>query len=242
MASKKEWNEYFKLERHTWSWIVENTEEILQTDPPSNFYKYIRCIRLLKDLSLLKQMKLKIKKLDSLYKKLSNTNISHRNLPVILNDVEQINLSINEAYTSISITEKTPNETFVLKKYVNVNFSEEYEKYKETCKLLKKVNLTFHTKETKSGIEILVKYKNLLSFAGTKHIQARKHTGLDYRLRIRKKNETKSARKRYNFIILTNEAIIVRSNPQAQRPHRLEKIKEKVELPIKTRYTFYIMD
>lgn len=84
------------------------------------------------------------------------------------------------------------------------------------------------------SLELLVKEKALYTFFETDHIQAREHTGTQYRARLRHVGDSKGERIPLGFIVIDKDSPIDRvdySLPQAERPHTLAKLEKMLRWP-----------
>ncbi|WP_448821965.1 hypothetical protein [Cetobacterium sp.] len=244
---KEEWKKYYKLQEEVFDFIFKNSEVI--TDNRSS--KYIRTINYVEDKEKLKMIKRKINKLAKEYKEVSGKERLPYNFPIILNDVENININTNTAVQSFSITRKEENNRQYFKplKEFKREFNFDVEKINEVMKKYKleierkEIDLEDDEEDEKTIVEsVYITYKNLLDLAGADVIQVHIPNGIEYILTIRKIGETRSKKQRYGFIILDNLATVQYSTKQAKRSHSYEKTLEKFEFSFETVATYYIKE
>ena len=139
---------------------------------------------------------------------------------MIFNDVENINITINEAYESIKIDKNNAEKYFdivkdsVLRLDWGENYSENMKKYK-----------------LENFLQFAaIKNKDLLKLANAKVLQVRKKSGNKYMVKIRKKCEHQSIRERYGFIVVDTIPSIYDSPKQAKRSHSLELMEKNLNV------------
>lgn len=171
--------------------------------------------------------------------------------PSLYHEVEQLNISCYDAYSSYRLK---AGERFELNHWAltGSNHDELQEKVDEQVASLHKFGLLSASKEMviQQGLQgrfyealsLTVSNNELFRFAGSRHIQARRHTGQHYRALLRHEGQSAGRRVNLGLIIIDadSELQLHHSLPQAPRPHRLELTALQLELPVPTTYTLYI--
>lgn len=227
-----QWRSYYVLKEEVYEYIERNTKELKQNSDE----KYRRCIRYTEDENILENISNYIKELDDEYRKIVGEKKLHLALPVIIRDVENININVLNAFKSITVSRKKKNEYLPICSVDELK--RKYEGEDEFKAVFKKYQLAT------DGALIGIKYESLLKLANAKHIQARTKTGNQYIALIRKKGENKSTRHRYGFIVLDRAARVHLANEEAPRSHKLELTCKKFELEDLPHYktVFYIKE
>lgn len=158
-------------------------------------------------------------------------------------NVESITTSTNQAYKSWRVkglTQPGDLEGLVPMKIVNLDhcerkeIEEAYSRLYHEARELTAIGLDAVVRDTREGLELMVKEKALYDYFKTDHIQARLHTGTQYRARLRHAGESKGERIPLGFIVIDEDSPIKRvdfSLPQAQRPHTLAKLGKELRWP-----------
>ena len=178
-----------------------------------------------------------------------------KRFPRFYSDVRQINISINEAYSSRNINKETAEgKQQVIKNYANYT-NEEFElmivQANKDIKRLHEFGLlsacidntlsdSHEAKYKESGlIKLMVDQTELLTLAHADSLQIRVPSGNQYKARIFFEN---GARERTNFglMIINKHCNVHNVLPQLARPHSLKKVGNQFELPIKTKCSIWI--
>nr|WP_317279421.1 hypothetical protein [uncultured Fusobacterium sp.] len=238
MSTRSLWREYYIKRDELYDYIKENTiclrsdeENREETDfGRTRRVNKVRGIYYTKDQEMLSSISKKSKELENFFNEITMGKRKSMDIPMIFNDVENINITINEAYESIKIDKNNAEKYFdivkdsVLRLDWGENYSENMKKYK-----------------LENFLQFAaIKNKDLLKLANAKVLQVRKKSGNKYMVKIRKKCEHQSIRERYGFIVVDTIPSIYDSPKQAKRSHSLELIGEEFECPIPSSYTFYI--
>lgn len=238
MSTRSLWREYYIKRDELYDYIKENTiclrsdeEDREETDfGRTRRVNKVRGIYYTKDKKMLSSISKKSKELENFFNEITMGKRKSMDIPMIFNDVENINVTINEAYESIKIDKNNAEKYFdivkdsVLRLDWGENYSENMKKYK-----------------LENFLQFAaIKNKDLLKLANAKVLQVRKKSGNKYMVKIRKKCEHQSIRERYGFIVVDTIPSIYDSPKQAKRSHSLELIGEEFECPIPSSYTFYI--
>lgn len=238
MSTRSLWREYYIKRDELYDYIKENTiclrsdeENREETDfGRTRRVNKVRGIYYTKDQEILSSISKKSKELENFFNEINMGKRKSMDIPMIFNDVENINITINEAYESIKIDKNNAEKYFdivkdsVLRLDWGENYSENMKKYK-----------------LENFLQFAaIKNKDLLKLANAKVLQVRKKSGNKYMVKIRKKCEHQSIRERYGFIVVDTIPSIYDSPKQAKRSHSLELIGEEFECPIPSSYTFYI--
>lgn len=238
MSTRSLWREYYIKRDELYDYIKENTiclrsdeENREETDfGRTRRVNKVRGIYYTKDQEILSSISKKSKELENFFNEITMGKRKSMDIPMIFNDVENINITINEAYESIKIDKNNAEKYFdivkdsVLRLDWGENYSENMKKYK-----------------LENFLQFAaIKNKDLLKLANAKVLQVRKKSGNKYMVKIRKKDEHQSIRERYGFIVVDTIPSIYDSPKQAKRSHSLELIGEEFECPIPSSYTFYI--
>lgn len=238
VSTRSLWREYYIKRDELYDYIKENTiclrsdeEDREETDfGRTRRVNKVRGIYYTKDKEILDSISNKSKELEDFFNELNQGKRKCLDIPMIFNDVENINITINEAYESIKIDKNNAEKYFdivkdsVLRLDWGENYSENMKKYK-----------------LENFLQFAaIKNKDLLKLANAKVLQVRKKSGNKYMVKIRKKGEHQSIRERYGFIVVDTIPSIYDSPKQAKRSHSLEFIGEEFECPIPSSYTFYI--
>lgn len=228
---RKRWSDYYSHKEFLYKLIEEKTKLLIKNEDG----KYKRCVRYTEDKEALEELDYYIKQLDIKYKEALGGNGRHIDLPIILNDVENININVFEAFRSIKVTKEDEDKCLTIGKMVDLaaiwkdKFLENFNKYGLES----------------NKIEYGIGYDKLLELAKANSIQVRQHTGLQYVALVRKVNERRSKKYKYGCIILDREANINFSNKEAIRSNRrVENLYKKFELeiPHDPSLEFYIKD
>lgn len=238
MSTRSLWREYYIKRDELYDYIKENTiclrsdeENREETDfGRTRRVNKVRGIYYTKDQEILSSISKKSKELENFFNEITMGKRKSMDIPMIFNDIENINITINEAYESIKIDKNNTEKYFdivkdsVLRLDWGENYSENMKKYK-----------------LENFLQFAaIKNKDLLKLANAKVLQVRKKSGNKYMVKIRKKCEHQSIRERYGFIVVDTIPSIYDSPKQAKRSHSLELIGEEFECPIPSSYTFYI--
>lgn len=238
MSTRSLWREYYIKRDELYDYIKENTiclmsdeENREETDfGRTRRVNKVRGIYYTKDQEILSSISKKSKELENFFNEITMGKRKSMDIPMIFNDIENINITINEAYESIKIDKNNAEKYFdivkdsVLRLDWGENYSENMKKYK-----------------LENFLQFAaIKNKDLLKLANAKVLQVRKKSGNKYMVKIRKKCEHQSIRERYGFIVVDTIPSIYDSPKQAKRSHSLELIGEEFECPIPSSYTFYI--
>lgn len=238
MSTQSLWREYYIKRDELYDYIKENTiclrsdeENREETDfGRTRRVNKVRGIYYTKDQEILSSISKKSKELENFFNEITMGKRKSMDIPMIFNDIENINITINEAYESIKIDKNNAEKYFdivkdsVLRLDWGENYSENMKKYK-----------------LENFLQFAaIKNKDLLKLANAKVLQVRKKSGNKYMVKIRKKCEHQSIRERYGFIVVDTIPSIYDSPKQAKRSHSLELIGEEFECPIPSSYTFYI--
>ena len=238
MSTRSLWREYYIKRDELYDYIKENTiclrsdeENREETDfGRTRRVNKVRGIYYTKDQEILSSISKKSKELENFFNEITMGKRKSMDIPMIFNDIENINITINEAYESIKIDKNNAEKYFdivkdsVLRLDWGENYSENMKKYK-----------------LENFLQFAaIQNKDLLKLANAKVLQVRKKSGNKYMVKIRKKCEHQSIRERYGFIVVDTIPSIYDSPKQAKRSHSLELIGEEFECPIPSSYTFYI--
>lgn len=238
VSARSLWREYYIKRDELYDYIKENTiclrsdeEDREETDfGRIRRVNKVRGIYYTKDQEMLNSISKKSKELENFFNEITMGKRKSMDIPMIFNDVENINVTINEAYESIKIDKNNAEKYFdivkdsVLRLDWGENYSENMKKYK-----------------LENFLQFAaIQNKDLLKLANAKVLQVRKKSGNKYMVKIRKKGEHQSVRERYGFIVVDTIPSIYDSPKQAKRRHSLELIGEEFECPIPSPYTFYI--
>lgn len=221
---KKEWKKFYNIKDELLGLLFNNTEVL--NDSSS---KYTRCICFTEDKELLEKIELLGKELNIQYKIASEDIKDCREIPVILNDVENIIINSYESYSSYKYEKgsRLSSVGTVQVSYVSLLedfWGKNYEKNLKKYKLL----------ENREKNRVSMKMEDILELASAKVIQKRTPTGLRYTLNIRKVGETLSKRYKYGIMIIDKKAAVSFANKEAKRKHSLEVSGERVEFPFPT--------
>lgn len=228
----KKWIKYYTAKENLYAYIEKNTD-LLRQDFPEG--KYVRAIRYCKDCEVMETIAKDIENLDKIFKEIVNKNAHHVSCPVIIKDVENININFLPAFKSLKVTKETTKKKNGILQLWTVTELEGLwgEKFEENRK---KYNLKYAT-ENLVGYD----YESLLEFAKVDYIQARKKTGYQAIASVRKIGESKSKRYKYGLIIvdkIPNINVVNKEGPHLS--NRLEKKYKKFELEIPTSMELYI--
>lgn len=238
MSTRSLWREYYIKRDELYDYIKENTiclrsdeENKEETDfGRTRRVNKVRGIYYTKDQEILLSISKKSKELENFFNEITMGKRKSMDIPMVFTDVENINITINEAYESIKIDKNNAEKYLDIAKDDVLRLSwGEY--YSENMKKYKLENfLQFAA----------IKNKDLLALANAKVLQARKYSGNKYMIKIRKKGEHLSKRERYGFIVVDTIPSIYDSPKQAKRSHALDFTGNEFECPIPSLYNFYI--
>lgn len=165
-----------------------------------------------------------------------------KNDPNIIEDVEQINVFVNDAYMSRNLKRDC---LFII--YTEICEPNSAPLGLEIADSLRAIGIDPIIKS--NGIDFLIEINtnDLFHYFKTENIQARKYSGKQYRALIRKKSETKGYREKLGIILLApnqddKEVLIFNSIKQAMRPHSLEKIGTELKFEFQLEWKFYKKD
>lgn len=170
--------------------------------------------------------------------------------PEFYENIEQINVSVNDAFESIAIK---PNEIVTIKKkrVFDLTKTEEYDgEFRGDVQSLQElgINATYSIDDDLNAYGSVSKHAlltvnsdDLFAYANCTSIQRRKKTGNQYRARIRERGQSSGTRIKLGLIVIDKDSdvAIVQSNPQTKRRHALSKTNKTIELPIETDFTLY---
>lgn len=247
---KARWKEYFLLENSILDYINSNTI-CLTNDTTNQEIKYIRKIMYTSDKNIIKNLEKKIKNLKSKYIEIlgKDTNRMSRNFPIIIKNVENINMNMNSAYQSLQIdrtTKKNMNKIF----HLTDIFFDDIETMKKINKVKEKYNLIIENTEiNENGQEeainiwkISIKGEDLLDISNSNKLQLHYFTGTQFILNIRKKGENRSKRYKYGVVILDSKPTISNSNKEARRSHTLDNTCDKFYFEFEIYPVIYIKE
>lgn len=172
--------------------------------------------------------------------------------------VEYMTSSTNEAYKSWrlkGLEREGDLKGFVPMKVIRLaNFGEKgsekaYDRLYHEAKGLTAIGLEAKTHlravmGVPMSLELMVKEKALFTYFGTSHIQAREHTGTQFRARLRHVGQSKGERIPFGFIVIDKDSPIDRvdySLPQAERPHTLAKLGKELTWPTEISELNYLL-
>lgn len=238
VSTRSLWREYYIKRDELYDYIKENTiclrsdeEDREETDfGRTRRVNKVRGIYYTKDKEILDSISNKSKELEDFFNELNQGKRKCLDIPMIFNDVENINITINEAYESIKIDKNNAEKYFDIARdsVLRLNWGENYSENMKKYKLENFLQFA------------AIQNKDLLKLANAKVLQVRKKSGNKYMVKIRKEGEHQSIRERYGFIVIDTIPSIYDSPKQAKRSHSLEFIGEEFECPIPSPYTFYI--
>lgn len=227
----------------------EFAEGVTRESPP----KYIRCIAKLKTdkgaFFGLYEMMIKTYNDAKMKNKQENVRLPPR-FPVFYENVEQINITSNDAFNSY----KLPREGFVdirnktLYEGVSQDTIKEFLNDVENLKSVGYSTAQLQYRKTKmpagelSSVCVVIGSEEFHDKNGATLIQARKRSGKQYRCNVRSENKSKGVRKPYGLMVLDAKSIpmIFHATPQADRPHSLDKTGLKIKLPVSSEITFFV--
>lgn len=208
-----------------------NTNETLraQIDNTADTH-YIREIREATSPDILHQIKILTKQIKKLYKQtLEVSNQPFKTypsyIPILLEDVTSINLSLNEAYRSRKLKRQIVTETMINKgldyaKLYTLD-KEDYKKNKHDrlLKDLHKRNIKYKLNEQTLTLALYININDLMNYANTDAVQVRVKSGYQYIARI-SHNFMRTVRHNGGLLIYTTPDIcqIRQSHPQAKHP------------------------
>lgn len=238
VSTRSLWREYYIKRDELYDYIKENTiclrsdeEDREETDfGRTRRVNKVRGIYYTKDKEILDSISNKSKELEDFFNELNQGKRKCLDIPMIFNDVENINITINEAYESIKIDKNNAEKYFDIARdsVLRLNWGENYSENMKKYKLENFLQFA------------AIQNKDLLKLANAKVLQVRKKSGNKYMVKIRKEGEHQSIRERYGFIVIDTIPSIYDFPKQAKRSHSLEFIGEEFECPIPSPYTFYI--
>ena len=249
------WKQMIAVERQFYDYVLENTEKLLSYNPPRFVIKedsdeeeppsYIRHICKLKP-GVMAETKERLDHLRGLYE-LSQGELFKGRYPRrfarIYSNVEQINISMHDAYQSWQLKAgKLPDDPEIkggitikelpLERLPYPAAEKVIAKIGKEAQALKKWGLpaeisVFEVMGFLKSVSIIVEEKQLYKRFETRHIQARRKTGTRYNARIRHVGETVSTRHAFGFMLIDEgspltEKDIYQGSPRARRPDRLE--------------------
>ena len=224
------WKEFYNKRNNLYYYIEENTKLLRRDDELGNTkHSKERAIFYTKDEGILQTIVDKIEELTKMFDELNWGKRKSPDIPVILKDIENINIVINPAYTSIKITRETPDKCFKISNMKTLSFF-----WKDDLPELFKKYKLFNVLSS-----VYIEYQDLLNIAGEDELQARRYTGSKYMLQVRKIGEHSSTKYRYGLMVLNTNPIINDTNKQARRSHSLIYTGEEFDCPILSPYTFY---
>ena len=199
----------------------------------------LKRVYLLPVLTEAKEMKLSQSEIDELMGRLPNR------FPEYYSGIDQINISINDAYSSKRITQDT-KERLTIKTYLLTdknNFSEikaEAEKDRSVLVRFGLNSASVNSERIKVGvIKLDIDASELVRISKAESLQLRVHTGDQYRARLFEQSGTTSL-VRFGLIILDAHCSIHHVLPRPQRSISLQKIGRQFELPISSCSNFSI--
>ncbi len=250
------WKHYHDKQKSLWDWIslhsrvlheVEDCEPKYVIDSITGFNecpKYVRTVVQLFDKSSEDELIKRISELDLMHKDIvGKDKKSAENLPRLLCQVDTITISTETAHQSFMLQrtkseDDKPNYLWVGSFRMN---AEGTEKYLEVIQSIESNQFDYRIEDNPHGRDVFVSHDSILNFAKSDVLQARRFTGTQYRVRIRYSGESKSIRQKYGFLVLSSDSKsnVFESIPEAERPHKLDKIAKKVQLPFKTDWQIY---
>ena len=145
----------------------------------------------------------------------SEYKMRKRNFPIIIENAENVVINRLKASRSFKITKDYKKDIILgsIFKFKQV-FGSDYEEVKRQHNL------------TEVDEKICITAKDLLEWTGTEEVQARKDTGFQYILNIRKIGERRSKRYKYGLMIFDRIPAITNANKESPRTHSLDKLCE----------------
>lgn len=152
--------------------------------------------------------------------------------PQFLTNIEQINLSVNEAVQSLPLE---PGGNFLALKQL-VDPEDRQTSFAEEIKALKEMGIKTEVDGWGRTRYLYIDCDSLFEYAGTDKIQHRKYTGSRYLARVRSSvrepGKPKTKRLKYGLLILDKPCPIYQSLPRSDRDDQLALIGEEIKLPI----------
>jgi hypothetical protein len=258
------WAACFRLEKQLYEYVLEHCEPLYSQSPPAFLVyeqngkviekapPYIRWIGKLKEentafLTLLNELKAafahaKDKAFDGTYP---------LRYARYYDNVEHISTSTNEAWKSWRV--KAVDKLVLMKSFPIIRLAGPLEGHVESleyeAKQLSYLGLKAHVSigsvlSIPTHLMLHVEEKALFDYFGTKHIQARQHTGTHFRARLRHVNESKGERIPLSFLVIDAQSPITQvyeSLSQGARPHQLSKIGKELEWPSQVSQLDYLL-
>lgn len=246
------WTHFYNEEQQYLDWLEKHSDPIYRGGEPSIRYrevqfgtavfhrpqKYIRHILVPHNLELAKE---KMASVITAYEA-ALTNDSKEvkypgRFPTFLSNVERINVSIKDAWSSQRLTDK-PTMTLI-KRYI---LSEQSEVEMANADLNKLLNNGFSSAaleklELLDECHLLVSESDVVSFFELDAVQKRLHTGSNYTARVTfddERVETYSL----NLLLVESEVPVFAAQPRKKRTDAYH-LNEALKLPIDTPYYFF---
>lgn len=172
--------------------------------------------------------------------------------PAFYKNVEQINISINDAYESFAVKLNAPlalKQVLLYKNEEHHNQTKREELLQDAMQLnklgipakVKKGFVTTSQGNLMDSLDLQISSEDLFRYADCSKIQCRRYSGKQYRARLRERGKSAGVRIKFGLIIIDkdSEVTVVESIPQAKRPHSLKRTGDLIELPIDTNINLY---
>lgn len=146
---------------------------------------------------------------------------------IILDNIETISYRTGDAYTS-QLIKKGEKGEFHFEKVLKTNLETIKKDAIYKYLLIKEVDEDY--------VNIIITYDDLLNYFKVDEMRYRRYTGKQFRVTVRKINESKGKTYRFGVFILEEESCqnvkIYQANAQGSRPHKLSKQEHlKLKLP-----------
>lgn len=258
------WKQMIAFERQFYDYVLENTEKLLSYNPPRFVIKedsdkevppsYIRYICKLKP-GVMAQTKEQLHHLRQLYELSQGEPFKGRypsRFARIYSNVEQINISMHDAYQSWRLKAREFPDDPKRKREITIKelalerlpepaAEKVIGKVAAEVEALNKWGLSvelsiYAVMGLLKSVSIIVEEKQLYKRFNTQHIQARRKTGTRYNARVRHVGESASRRQSFGFMLIDEDSPltaedIYKGPPQASRAHRLDNLGVEIAWP-----------